>query len=120
LLSFRDITYFPMTWNFGVNEFSWDYSFDGENGLVIDSDNIKLIQKNLPADRAKNADGTLKNNVAVTNAFVYYEDAKDRSCRLLYPILPAQNRYISSQYGHMGTGKLSFMPAFTLKTAGRF
>ncbi len=76
LLSFRDITYFPMTWNFGVNEFGWDYFFDGKNGLVIDSDNIQLIQKNLPADRARNADGTLKNNVAVTNAFIYYEDAR--------------------------------------------
>jgi len=76
LLSFRDVTYFPMTWNFGVNEFSWDYAFDGENGLVIDSDNIKLTQKSLPADRARNAGGTLKNNVAVTNAFVYYEDAQ--------------------------------------------
>ncbi|MGI6145763.1 MAG: hypothetical protein ACOYED_08375 [Peptococcia bacterium] len=74
LLAFREITYFPMTWNFGVNEFRWDYSFDGQNGLVIDSDNIKLIQKNLPTNRARNADGTLKNNVAVTNTFVYYED----------------------------------------------
>ena len=78
LLSFRDVTYFPMTWNFGVNEFSWDYAFDGENGLVIDSDNIKLIQKNLPADRAKNTDGILKNNVAVTDAFIYYEDSQGR------------------------------------------
>lgn len=76
LLTFRDITYFPMTWNFGVNEFGWDYSFDGKNGLVIAADNIKLTQKNLPANRARNIDGTLKNNVAVTNAFVYYEDAK--------------------------------------------
>ena len=76
LLSFRDITYFPMTWNFGANEFGWDYSFDIKNGLVINSDNIKLTQKNLPTDRAKNADGTLKNNVAVTDAFIYYEDSQ--------------------------------------------
>jgi hypothetical protein len=74
LLSFRDITYFPMTWKFGVDEFNWDYSFDSINGLVINADNIKLIQRNLPEIRAKNADGTLKNNVAVTPAFVYYED----------------------------------------------
>ena len=76
LLSFRDITYFPMTWNFCFNEFGWGYSFDVKNGLVINSDNIRLLQKNLPADRAKNGDGSLKNNVAVTSTFVYYEDAK--------------------------------------------
>ncbi|MBR5308163.1 MAG: hypothetical protein IKU43_05280 [Clostridia bacterium] len=37
LLFFRDITYFPMTWRFGVDEFGWDYHFDSENGLVINT-----------------------------------------------------------------------------------
>ena len=35
LLLFRDVTYFPLTWRFAVNEFGWQYSFDSENGLVI-------------------------------------------------------------------------------------
>lgn len=35
LLSFRDVTYFPMTWRFAVEEFGWDYTFDTQNGLVI-------------------------------------------------------------------------------------
>lgn len=35
LLVFRDITYFPLTWRFAVNEFGWQYSFDQKNGLVI-------------------------------------------------------------------------------------
>lgn len=35
LLVFRDITYFPLTWRFAVNEFGWEYSFDQKNGLVI-------------------------------------------------------------------------------------
>lgn len=39
LLSFRDITYFPLTWEYGVNEFGWDYHFDNKNGLVIRSQN---------------------------------------------------------------------------------
>ncbi|WMJ77480.1 MULTISPECIES: hypothetical protein [unclassified Sedimentibacter] len=39
LLSFRDITYFPLTWEYGVNEFGWDYHFDNNNGLVIKSQN---------------------------------------------------------------------------------
>jgi len=37
LVLFRDITYFPMTWRFCVDEFGWDYWFDGVNGLVINT-----------------------------------------------------------------------------------
>lgn len=76
LLVFRNITYFPMTWNYGVDEFRWDYNFDSSNGLVINSNNMKLTQKKLPANRAKLADGTFKQNVAVTGDYVYYEDDK--------------------------------------------
>lgn len=35
LLLFRDVTYFPLTWRFAVDEFGWQYAFDAENGLVI-------------------------------------------------------------------------------------
>lgn len=35
LLVFRDVTYFPLTWRFAVEEFGWDYTFDAKNGLVI-------------------------------------------------------------------------------------
>lgn len=37
LLLFRDVTYFPMTWRFCVDEFGWSYHFDFDNGLVIDT-----------------------------------------------------------------------------------
>lgn len=37
LLNFRNVTYFPLTWDFIINEFGWNYSFDSENGLVINS-----------------------------------------------------------------------------------
>jgi len=37
LLSFRNVTYFPMTWRFAVDEFGWKYSFTSENGLIINS-----------------------------------------------------------------------------------
>ena len=76
LLVFRNITYFPLTWNYGVDEFGWDYSFDSSNGLVINSDNVKLSQKKLPENRAKLTDGTFRHNVAVTSDYVYYEDDK--------------------------------------------
>ncbi len=39
LLFFRDVTYFPLTWRFAVDEFGWLYSFDAVNGLVISSGN---------------------------------------------------------------------------------
>ena len=37
LLFFRDVTYFPLTWRFAVDEFGWNYHFSHENGLVISS-----------------------------------------------------------------------------------
>ena len=35
LLVFRNVTYFPLTWRFAVDEFGWDYTFDAQNGLTI-------------------------------------------------------------------------------------
>lgn len=37
LLRFRDINYIPLTWDLAVNTLGWKYSFDNENGLVIDT-----------------------------------------------------------------------------------
>lgn len=37
LLSFRNVSYFPMTWRFAVDEFGWKYSFTSEDGLIINS-----------------------------------------------------------------------------------
>lgn len=37
ILNFRDVTYFPLTWRFAVEEFGWEYSFDKQNGLRIES-----------------------------------------------------------------------------------
>lgn len=48
LLIFRDITYFPLTWRFAVDEFGWEYGFDSKTGLVINSSNIKVGKLNLP------------------------------------------------------------------------
>lgn len=42
LLVFRDVTYFPLTWKFAVEEFGWEYKFDSKNGLVINSSNPKV------------------------------------------------------------------------------
>ena len=42
LLVFRDVTYFPLTWRFAVNELGWQYRFNQQEGLVIDNDAVKL------------------------------------------------------------------------------
>ena len=59
LLTFRDVTYFPLTWRFAVDEFGWEYTFDSENGLVITSDNPHPKIINLPKqDGSIATDGT--------------------------------------------------------------
>ena len=35
LLEFREVTYFPLTWRFAVEEFGWGYRFDTDNGLTV-------------------------------------------------------------------------------------
>lgn len=40
LLLFRNVTYFPLTWRFAVDEFGWNYTFDNKTGLNIKADNF--------------------------------------------------------------------------------
>ncbi len=35
LLSFNNITYFPLTWRFAHGEFGWDYKWNGVTGLSV-------------------------------------------------------------------------------------
>lgn len=35
VLVYREVTYFPLTWHYAVEEFGWEYSFDNINGLII-------------------------------------------------------------------------------------
>ena len=48
LITFRDVTYFPLTWRFAVDEFGWEYSYDDKNGLVITADNYICKTLDLP------------------------------------------------------------------------
>lgn len=70
LLIYRDVTYFPMTWRFCVDEFNWEYSFDNQTGLTITSAN-KAITKNLTLPK-QTTDNDLKNIVATDGEYVYY------------------------------------------------
>jgi len=75
LLLFRNITYFPLTWRFAVDEFGWDYKFTLENGLEIsnNSNSLEVSKVNLPvADR-----GDFYNNKFIAAGdYFYYEGEK--------------------------------------------
>ncbi|MFA6619283.1 MAG: hypothetical protein WCT23_09470 [Candidatus Neomarinimicrobiota bacterium] len=73
ILLFRDITYFPITWQFAVAEFGWDYSFDAHNGLTINSHNIYLLQSTVPKDRAKDNEV-----MAIADGYMYYVGTNGR------------------------------------------
>ena len=48
LLFFRDITYFPLTWRFAVDEFGWKYSYTAKDGLQIDANNAFVYHEPTP------------------------------------------------------------------------
>lgn len=54
LLSFRDITYFPLTWRFAHDAFGWDYSYTDAEGLAIRSSNPQVKDAGLPGYAANN------------------------------------------------------------------
>lgn len=48
ILNFRDITYFPLTWEFAVTEFGWNLNFDEQSGFIINSSIHYLSDTDLP------------------------------------------------------------------------
>jgi len=73
LLSFRSVTYFPLTWEYGVNEFGWDYRFDSMNGLVITSPNA--VPKPLELTDYLHVD-TSYGQFIVKGEYIYYTGNK--------------------------------------------
>lgn len=43
LLEFREVTYFPMTWRFAVDDFKWDISWEATAGFKVISPQRKLF-----------------------------------------------------------------------------
>ncbi len=74
LLTFRDVTYFPLTWRFAHDEFGWEYSFDNEVGLKINSSNPKTETVNLP-----NISGS-----AIFDGEYYYYNGKSGDANVIY------------------------------------
>ncbi|KRF43569.1 DUF5050 domain-containing protein [Paenibacillus sp. Soil787] len=69
LLSFRDVTYFPLTWKFAHDQFSWDYTWDTVDGLSIQSHNPQLAETGLP-------DYASKNDVALYKGYYYFVETQ--------------------------------------------
>lgn len=67
LLQFRDITYFPLTWRFAVDEFGWYYSFDEKNGLIINSKSDLELN-------GKSQSYVISGDVAVGHPYNSYDD----------------------------------------------
>lgn len=69
LLVFRDVTYFPLTWRFAVDEFHWDYHFSQTAGLTIDTrGKICSTEKRIliPTGRP------MGSAVALSSGYLYY------------------------------------------------
>ena len=75
LLLYRDVTYFPLTWRFAVDEFGWKYQFDNKNGLVITSNNIKTDSVTLK-DGNTSAEGQTEFDFTINTDYLYYQGEK--------------------------------------------
>lgn len=76
LVTFRGVTYFPLTWRFAHDEFGWEYSYTDKDGLVINSDNYHAEILDLP-DAA--TDGTLA--VGTDGEYYYYKGNENKIYR---------------------------------------
>ncbi|KRF09906.1 DUF5050 domain-containing protein [Paenibacillus sp. Soil787] len=70
LLSFRDVTYFPLTWRFAHDQFSWDYIWNTVDGLSIQSHNAQLQTVGLPVYAREN-------DVAFFKGYYYFVETTD-------------------------------------------
>ncbi|WP_312701192.1 hypothetical protein [Sedimentibacter sp.] len=76
LLLFRNVTYFPLTWRFAVDEFEWNYNFSKEEGLEISNTYTRKV--NIKEVKLPVAEKTSFYNSAFTISgdYFYYEGEK--------------------------------------------
>ncbi|MCH4890996.1 hypothetical protein EZV73_25690 [Acidaminobacter sp. JC074] len=68
ILLFRDVTYFPLTWKFTVDEFGWDSNFDQEKGLRISNNRIQTtVHIDNSDNNTTSVSGVNNSSVVVTN-----------------------------------------------------
>lgn len=75
LLSYRSVTYFPLTWRFAVDEFGWKYNFSGTSGLTIDAGNVKTNSVTLQDARKPESEGDTFGFV-IDQKYLYYQGEK--------------------------------------------
>lgn len=73
LLVFRDVTYFPMTWAYGVDEFGWQYAFDNKTGLTINSANVQPGRVKLEGLELLTREYNPHYNVRLVGDYCYYQ-----------------------------------------------
>ncbi len=72
LLLFRNITYFPLTWRYAVNEFGWQYAFDTNLGLEIRTSRGNLSVKEVILPIVQRETGE-KGAFAMAGDYYYFE-----------------------------------------------
>ncbi|MCL2045346.1 MAG: DUF5050 domain-containing protein [Oscillospiraceae bacterium] len=71
MLLFRGIIYFPLTWKFAVDEFSWTYSFNSIDGLVINSTNPAVSRLNISIPSPQEGDSPVSIQFFVKDGLYY-------------------------------------------------
>ena len=109
LLVFRDITYFPLTWRFAVNEFGWDYHFDQKEGLVIQNDKVKLenpVDEGWKKHHLGSVVGYGAGHYSIQNSWLKDEDN---------PIRIQLEELQTTQENELNPGKIEFIEASALR-----
>ncbi len=105
LLLFRNITYFPLTWRYAVNEFGWQYAFDTNQGLEIitSGGNISVKEVKLPIVQREMSE---KGAFAMAGDYYYFEGvagkiyqapiSNPQNIKFLYqlPLSDSQDAYV--------------------------
>ncbi|MDQ0877498.1 hypothetical protein QFZ77_006157 [Paenibacillus sp. V4I3] len=92
LLSFNNVTYFPMTWEFAHDLFGWNYAWDDSEGLTINSVNPQLKTLDLPVDAGDN-------DVAMFNSYYYFTETKGSTNEIYrVPINDMSNKELVYSY----------------------
>jgi len=90
LLLYKDITYFPLTWRYAVDEFGWDYRFDEAGGLFINSfsyEDLAKLLSDIYGDDIQDIIGVISDNIKtsewVSYSFRAYSRHEDRLTGIL-------------------------------------
>ncbi|WP_282942746.1 DUF5050 domain-containing protein [Paenibacillus sp. RC67] len=96
LLSFQDVTYFPLTWRFAHDEFNWDYRWDDAKGLNIQSHNPQILTPYLPTFAGEN-------DVAFYKGYYYFAETAGNTNQVYRaPVLNQSEKELVYSYDFLG------------------